>query len=123
MSVFEFQMGRAKSKENTHAIRAKYDDPQSSSEAAGGETRWFEASIQSVRADELLAQNGNLELGEESGWTPETFSNAMVLDDLYLSACEMLKRMDTVGVHNDNGAIRPVPIARSSPEKPVVTFW
>jgi hypothetical protein len=62
---------------------------------------WFEVSIHSTKVDEVLAQNEKLGLGDEAAWLPEHFVDAA--QALYLPACEMLKQMDGVGYHNDNG--------------------
>lgn len=70
--------------------------------------QWWEASISSADADEVLEENKSLELGDEPGWTHETLSNMHVASALYLPACEMLKKMDGVGFLNRNGIERAV---------------
>jgi hypothetical protein len=65
--------------------------------------QWFEVSISSVQLDSLLEQNKNLEFGEEAAWTPEEVSDLEIAKSIYLPACEMLKKMDGIGQHNDNG--------------------
>lgn len=64
---------------------------------------WHEASISSFKADEQLKQNKTLELGDEATWTPETLEKMGTAKSLYLPACEMVKQMDGIGYHNDNG--------------------
>lgn len=88
---------------------------------------WHEASISSTRADTLLRQNTALELGDEADWSLETLDDLDVSKDFYLPACEMLKQMDGVGIHNDNGiSVTDFPewrrFAGSSTAKPYV-FW
>lgn len=64
---------------------------------------WYEASISSIKADELLKQNNTLELGDEATWTAETLENMGAAKSIYLPACEMIKQMNGIGYHNDNG--------------------
>ncbi|KAF8854467.1 hypothetical protein BDZ45DRAFT_693398 [Acephala macrosclerotiorum] len=70
--------------------------------------QWWEASISSTDADQVLEENKTLELGDEPGWTAETLSKVHVASALYLPACEMLKKMDGVGFLNRNGIERAV---------------
>ena len=64
---------------------------------------WYEASISSAKANDLLRQNVTLELGDEAGWTPEELEQLGAASAMYLPACEMLKQMDGIGLHNNNG--------------------
>ncbi|EPE31588.1 hypothetical protein GLAREA_12344 [Glarea lozoyensis ATCC 20868] len=104
-------------KPDVRIIRATYYNGPGS----GFNYRWFTASIESVRGNELLVQNKKLELGEEAGWTPETFAD--VLPDLSIPACQMLKQMDHVGYYNENGIRRSPPPTQTSPPKPVERYW
>ncbi|KAH6670732.1 hypothetical protein B0J14DRAFT_102216 [Halenospora varia] len=72
-------------------------------EIHGQMSSWYEVSISSVKADELFKQNEILELGDEAGWSPESISKLNAAQALYLPACEMLKQMDGIGYHSDNG--------------------
>jgi len=62
---------------------------------------WFELSLHSTKIDGFMAQHEKLEIGDEASWLPEHLFDAA--QALYLPACEMLKQMDGIGYHNDNG--------------------
>lgn len=64
---------------------------------------WYEVSISSSQLDELLEENKQLQLGEETRWTAKELLDADVAPSIYLPTCEMLKKMDGVGQHNHNG--------------------
>jgi hypothetical protein len=66
---------------------------------------WHEASISSVKSDEQLKQNSTLELGDEATWTAETLEKVDAAKSMYLPACEMVKQMDGIGYHNNNGIV------------------
>ncbi|KAH8820319.1 hypothetical protein F5884DRAFT_866066, partial [Xylogone sp. PMI_703] len=69
----------------------------------GGQTRWFEVRITSSVADQILKQNEDLELGDAAKWTRDDFIKAQVAKRLCEQTCKVLKKMDTVGLQNDNG--------------------
>lgn len=69
---------------------------------------WYEASISSARMEELLQQNETLVPGDEVEWTLEQLEQEGILEDIYQPACQIVKRMDGVGVKCDNG-IREAP--------------
>jgi hypothetical protein len=120
---FESFLRKPKGAGNSWVIRACCDDLISGSDA-DNHRRWFTASIESVRANEILAQNATLELGEEAGWTPKSFAMASILDDFCIPACGMLKQMDGVGYHNNNGIRRSTATAGPAPPpKPEYQFW
>ncbi|KAH8674739.1 hypothetical protein BGZ60DRAFT_557090 [Tricladium varicosporioides] len=72
-------------------------------EIHGWMSTWYEVNISSLTANQLFKQNETLELGNEAAWTIEDISKLNAAQDLYLPACEMLKQMDGIGYHNDNG--------------------
>jgi hypothetical protein len=121
--AFVCTIERPKGQKNIHVISADCDKIIPGSEG-DVEARWFTARIESVRGKEFLAQNETLELGDEAGWTPETFAKADILGDLYIPACQMLKQMDGVGLHNRNGVPRTVPKAKKAePPAAPYQFW
>ena len=68
---------------------------------------WYEATVSSARMEELLQQNEALEPGDEVDWTLEQLEREGVFEDIYQPACQVVKRMDGVGVKCDNGMARP----------------
>jgi hypothetical protein len=84
---------------------------------------WYEASVSSAKAEELLKQNTTLELGDEAEWTPEKLEELDAASAMYIPACEMVKQMDGVGLHNDNGIdLQEASTEQACPPKPYV-FW
>ncbi|KAK0119916.1 hypothetical protein ONS95_011341 [Cadophora gregata] len=67
-------------------------------------TTWYEASITSVKLDDVLKQNESLDLGDETAWTLEDTANMEVSKAIYSPALEMLKQMDCVGQNGHNGS-------------------
>jgi hypothetical protein len=61
---------------------------------------WWEASIASVSAGEILGVNDTLELGEVAKWSPHTITNRGVVRDLYSLAHEIVTNIDNVGFLN-----------------------
>ena len=61
---------------------------------------WWEASITSVTATEVLKANDNLEFGERAEWSPESIIGAGVIRDLYSLADEIVTNIDHVGYYN-----------------------
>ncbi|KAK7415506.1 hypothetical protein QQX98_005859 [Neonectria punicea] len=64
--------------------------------------RWFEASIGSTRADELLRENIRLEFGNRTAWTADQFQNENIIKTLCKPALEMVNQMDEIGQTNQN---------------------
>jgi hypothetical protein len=122
IQAFVWQIEQPKGKQNIQVISAHCDKIIPGS-AGDSEARWFTASIESVRGKEILAQNADLELGDEAGWTPETFAKADILGDLYIPACQMLKQIDGVGYHNNNGVQRTFRQPKTEPKEPEYRFW
>ena len=61
---------------------------------------WWEASIASVSAAEILADNDILELGEVAKWSPHTIIDKGVVRDMYSLAHETVTNIDNVGFLN-----------------------
>jgi hypothetical protein len=97
--------------------------------AKGVYATWIEASVCSAAAEQLLAENQGLALGDEATWTPERLEEEGALDSLLLPSLEMLKRMDSVGHHNRNGLERgkqaTCRLSTSTESSPTVvySFW
>jgi hypothetical protein len=64
---------------------------------------WIEASISSAVAEQAFAENSDISLGDEVTWTSEALEKAGVFSSLLLPSLAMLKRMDSIGHHNNNG--------------------
>ncbi|KAF7558889.1 hypothetical protein G7046_g5266 [Stylonectria norvegica] len=69
----------------------------------GCPTQWFEAAITSTRAEELLMENVELEVGDKTSWTPEQFQKEGAFDQLCEPTLRMIAQMDEVGRTNNNG--------------------
>lgn len=93
-------------------------------------TKWWEASISSTQLDKMLEENKSLPLGDEATWAAEYKDPkfAAMATALSIPACEMLKQMDGVGQHNQNGIIRTeIPVPPKASKKPRaaadIGFW
>lgn len=69
----------------------------------GNQCHWFEFSVLSTSIEEALRLNKSLEIGEEARWDEKKTFDDETLQTLYVPACQMLKKIDGVGFHNDNG--------------------
>ncbi|KAF5006544.1 hypothetical protein FDECE_7086 [Fusarium decemcellulare] len=69
----------------------------------GTPTQWFEASISSTRAEELMKENMSLKFGDSTKWTPEKLKEEGVMKALCEPALRMVRQMDRVGATNQNG--------------------
>ena len=58
---------------------------------------WWEASIASVKAQEIFMENTKLEVGERANWTSQTFVEGGILRDLYYLARDVVTKIDNVG--------------------------
>lgn len=65
--------------------------------------QFFEASVSSVRLEELLRQNQDLVPGSKVDWTVNQIEEEGLLVDMYTQAAELVKGIDGVGVECDNG--------------------
>lgn len=96
-----------------HDMETKFDDrgeefetyssePFPGNRSKGHPSMWFEASIQSSAVISAFRENEDLELGDETTWSPETLCNAGVLEDFIRAANDTVKQMDGVGYWCDN---------------------
>ncbi|KAF9771494.1 hypothetical protein IL306_010866 [Fusarium sp. DS 682] len=69
----------------------------------GQPSQWFEASISSVRGEEMLQENMGLKFGDKTHWTPETLQNQGVFKAICEPTMKMVSQMDQVGDSNSNG--------------------
>lgn len=70
--------------------------------ATGEPSLWYQASITSVTAEKLLAENEVMGFGEKVHWDYEVLKKEKVVEALYKPGLRMLQLMDSVGAHNDN---------------------
>jgi len=77
--------------------------PMTEAVARGVFSSWYEASVSSVKAEEIFVENEGIATGDESQWDIGTLSAAGVLEALYTPALEMVRQMDGVGATVDNG--------------------
>ena len=61
---------------------------------------WWEASITSLNAANILKENDTLELGETVKWKPESIIGAGIIRDLYSLSNELVTKIDHVGIFN-----------------------
>ncbi|KPM41573.1 hypothetical protein AK830_g4992 [Neonectria ditissima] len=73
---------------------------QASSPGQGTLDQWFEASIRSTRAEELLKENIGLEFGNKTAWTLDQFRKQDIIKALCKPAMEMVNQMDQIGQTN-----------------------
>ena len=83
-------------------VRVVDAEPDKHDKARGIPDKWYEASISSVRAEELLEENALMEWGNEVKWTVEDAKEEGVFAALYKPALAMVSQMDLVGCFNDN---------------------
>lgn len=72
------------------------------SEERGMPTFWYEASIRSVVAEEVMAVNQTIVLGEKAPWDFARLSELGVIASICKPALRMVQIMDSVGANNDN---------------------
>jgi len=72
-----------------------------------GLSTWYEASVSSHFADGMFKKNEYMDLGEVAAWTVPQMKAAGVQESIYLTACQMIKMMDGVGLQNRNGVVPP----------------
>ena len=61
---------------------------------------WWEVSIRSLKATQILKENDTLELGEAVKWKPESIIGAGIIRDLYSLGNEIVTKIDHVGFYN-----------------------
>jgi hypothetical protein len=70
----------------------------------GFPTKWSESSLVSPVAQQILAENENLELGEETSWTEADFEERVKLtESMCRLGCYITTMIDGVGMDNNNG--------------------
>lgn len=80
------------------------ENPAAGDDRANGEfAQFFEASVSSVRLEELLSQNRSLVPGDQVDWTVQQIEEEGLLAEMYTQAAELVKGIDGVGVECDNG--------------------
>lgn len=84
--------------------KSSVDNPGAGDNPLTGEfAQWFEASVSSVRLEELLRQNQDLVPGDEAAWSIEQIEQENLLVEIYQQAADVVKKMDGVGVECNNG--------------------
>ena len=58
---------------------------------------WWEASITSKVANNILLENQQLELGEIAQWSPDDIIGMCIIDDMFRLAEQVVTRIDSVG--------------------------
>ncbi|KAL8795559.1 MAG: hypothetical protein Q9195_001980 [Heterodermia aff. obscurata] len=61
---------------------------------------WWEVSLASVTAEQILQENETLELGEMSIWKPSDIVDALIVRHMSHLARDIVTRIDSVGNHN-----------------------
>ncbi|KAI0597761.1 hypothetical protein F4775DRAFT_558487 [Biscogniauxia sp. FL1348] len=79
----------------------KYEK-SSGNQQDGEAAMWYEATIRSSLISTALAENRNLEFGDEAHWSAEEFQKAGAFDNLIRTAMEMVQSMDGIGYWGDN---------------------
>ncbi|RKF72683.1 hypothetical protein GcM3_097017 [Golovinomyces cichoracearum] len=74
---------------------------------------WYEVAISSKGIDDALSKYQGLELGELPDWHTKSLESSFSPRSIYLPACWMLRTLDGIGNHNDNG----LEIGKSSPTR------
>ncbi|KAH7162930.1 hypothetical protein B0J13DRAFT_669572 [Dactylonectria estremocensis] len=84
--------------------RSNYQGTTMPVKAPGKEalSQWFEASIGSARADDLLGENVGLEFGDKTSWTPKQLVKEGIIKALCGPALKMVAKMDQIGETNRN---------------------
>ena len=63
---------------------------------------WWEVSISSIHARQILSENNTLELGEAAKWSAESVLSRGVISDMYTLADEIVTRIDHVGGYRNS---------------------
>ena len=66
---------------------------------------WWEASITSISAGDVLSENDLLEFGETAKWSPHTIINNGAVRDMYSLAHEIVTNIDNVGYFNKGAKV------------------
>ncbi|KAI1068248.1 hypothetical protein LB507_004847 [Fusarium sp. FIESC RH6] len=65
--------------------------------------QWYEASISSIKAEDVLQENVGLELGEQTSWSTDEMKRLGAFKAVCEPAIRMVRQMDKVGNTNENG--------------------
>ncbi|RFN53040.1 hypothetical protein FIE12Z_2623 [Fusarium flagelliforme] len=65
--------------------------------------QWYEASISSIKAEDVLQENVGLELGEQTSWSTDELKRHGAFKAVCEPAIRMVRQMDKVGNSNENG--------------------
>lgn len=90
---------------------------------------FYKASVSSVRAEELFAENRAMKLGEETTWDCDKLEKEGVFEDICRPAFGMVTRMNHIGLLNDNGlGMKGVDafndsLAEAKERGGIVSFW
>lgn len=76
---------------------------------------WYEASISSATAQDLLAENAGLQLGDEASWDCDRLERRGVFTSLCRSGLALVSAMDGIGSRNDNGQVPDPPGSSQQP--------
>lgn len=79
-----------------HRHYRAYGNPAARMENDGNRL-WWEVSLTSHTAQEMLLANQWLEVGEYANWTPQDFVEQGIIKDLYDVTSEVVTRIDAVG--------------------------
>ena len=63
---------------------------------------WWEVSLTSIRATQILKENTFLEFGEAATWKPDSIIGQNVIKDMYSLTDQLVTNMDQVGYHNSS---------------------
>ncbi|PNY22577.1 Uncharacterized protein TCAP_07099 [Tolypocladium capitatum] len=64
---------------------------------------FYQASVSSVRAEELFGENRDMKLGQETTWDSDKLEKEGVFEDICRRAFGMVTHMNHIGLLNDNG--------------------
>ncbi|KAJ4137777.1 hypothetical protein NW768_003367 [Fusarium equiseti] len=65
--------------------------------------QWYEATISSIKAEDVLQENVGLELGEQASWSTDELKRHGAFKAVCEPAIRMVRQMDKVGNSNENG--------------------
>ncbi|MCJ1434656.1 hypothetical protein MMC27_004025 [Xylographa pallens] len=77
---------------------------------------WWEASISSKVADDILLENRQLELGEVAQWSSDDIIGMAIIEDMFQLTEQVVTRIDSVGYGTKGGLVpqQPPGTARSA---------
>ena len=81
----------------SHRHYRAYSYPASRMESEGNRL-WWEVSLTSDQAQDILQANQRLEIGEVAAWNPQDFVDKDIIRGLYNVANAVVTRIDNIGV-------------------------